>query len=92
MLIYFLTVIDISTVAQGVGFTEGGCHGTGGGQDVTPGIVSVGNNGSAGGVDDSNHITLNVSVSGHFPVYSCGGDNGPWHQLTAAVDIVLRRI
>ena len=53
-------VIDISTVTQGVGFTEGGCHGTGGCQDIAPGIVGVLDDRCAAGIQDGGNVTLDV--------------------------------
>ena len=51
-------VINISTIAEGVGRTEGGCHGSGGGQDVPPGIVGVLNNSGAAGIKDGSVKTI----------------------------------
>ena len=55
-----LVVIDISTVAQGVGFAEGGCHGTGGCQDVAPRVVGVLDDRCAAGIQDGGNVTLDV--------------------------------
>ena len=53
-------VVDVATVAQGVVGTEGGCHASGGGNGVTPGIVGVLDNRRAGAVQNGDHVTLQV--------------------------------
>ena len=53
-------VVDVATVAEGVGFAESGCHGAGGGLERAPCVVDVIDDGSAGGVDDFDYITLYI--------------------------------
>lgn len=56
MIGYFL-VVDVATVAEGVGFGEG----AGGEDDVAIGVVVVGRYGCASGIDELHYIALQVS-------------------------------
>ena len=83
--------------------TEGRGHGTGGCQQIAPGVVSILNDGGAAGGEDSNHIALQVrcvdvccSVVLHEQraagvVADAQGVAADGHlgQLTAVVDIAV---
>ena len=53
-------VVDVSAVAQGVLFAEGGCQRAGGGQRVAPCVVGVGHDARAAGGDETGHVALRV--------------------------------
>ena len=53
-------VVDVSAVAQGVLFAEGGGQRAGGGQRVAPCVVGVGHNARAAGGDETGHVALRV--------------------------------
>ena len=53
-------VINITAVAQGVVLAKGVCHASGDGQDIAPGVIGVFHDLIATGVQDGNHIALNV--------------------------------
>ena len=53
-------VVDISAVAQGVLFAEGGGHRTGGAQRIAPCVVGVGHDARAAGIDEAGHVALRV--------------------------------
>ena len=53
-------VVDVSAVAQGVLFAEGGGHRAGGGQRIAPCVVGVGHDTRAAGGDEAGHVALCV--------------------------------
>ena len=53
-------VVDVSAVAQGVLFAEGGGHCTGGAQQIAPCVVGVAHNARAAGIDKAGHVALRV--------------------------------
>ena len=53
-------VVDVSAVAQGVLFAEGGGQRAGGGQRVAPCVVGVGHDAGAAGIDEAGHVALRV--------------------------------
>ena len=55
-----LRVVDVSAVAQGVLFAEGGGHRAGGGQQIAPCIIGVGHDARAAGADKAGHVALRV--------------------------------
>ena len=55
-----LRVVDVSAVAQGVLFAEGGCQRASGGQQIAPCVVGVGHDARAAGADEAGHIALCV--------------------------------
>ena len=98
-------IIDIAPVAQGVVGAQGAGHGTGGSENVAPGIVGVGDHSRSGGVQDGGDIALEVGgvvVSGAVVDHGqrcAAGIVGkiqriPIHrhlaQLAAIVDIAVR--
>ena len=98
-------IVDIAPVAQGVVGSQGAGHGTGGAEDVAPGIISVGYDSCSGDVQDRRYITLEVGgvvVSGavvdHGQRCAAGivgkgqgvAAHGHLTQLAAIVDIAVR--
>ena len=55
-----LGIIDIPSVSQGIQGTQGGCHRAAGFEKLAPGVVGVGDNCGAGGVQKGNHIPLQI--------------------------------
>ena len=55
-----LRVVDVSAVAQGVLFAEGGGQRAGGGQQIAPCVVGVGHNARAAGADERARARLNA--------------------------------
>ena len=55
-----LCVIDISAIAQGVLFAEGGGQRAGGAQRIAPCIKGVGHDARAAGIDKAGHVALCV--------------------------------
>ena len=53
-------VVDVSAVAQGVLFAEGGGQRAGGGQRIAPCVVGVGHDAGAAGADKAGHVALRV--------------------------------
>ena len=53
-------VVDVSAVAQGVLFAEGGCQRAGCAQRVAPCVVGVGHDARAAGGDEAGHVALRV--------------------------------
>ena len=53
-------VVDVSAVAQGILFAEGGGQRAGGGQRIAPCVVGVGHDARAAGADETGHIALCV--------------------------------
>ena len=56
-----LSIIDISTVAQGIMDTEVGSHGAGCAKELAPCVVSVLDNRCTAGIQNSGNVTLQVS-------------------------------
>ena len=53
-------VVDVSAVAQGVLFAEGGGQRAGGAQRIAPCVVGVGHDAGAAGADKAGHVALRV--------------------------------
>ena len=53
-------VVVVTTVAQGVGCADGSCHAAGGGEQLAPGAVLVGDYPAACVTEDANDVTLEI--------------------------------
>ena len=53
-------IVVISAIPEGVGSTQGGSHGTGGGLDIALGVVVVSGNGCSVGIVNANNVALCV--------------------------------
>ena len=99
-------IIDIAPVAQGVVGAQGAGHGTGGAENVAPGIVGIGDHSRSGGVQDRGDIALEVggiivsgAVAGDGQRRTTGivgkgqgvAAHGHLAQLAAIVDIAVCR-
>ena len=98
-------IVDIAPVAQGIVGAQGASHGTGGAENVAPGIVGVGDHSRSGGVQDGGDIALEVggivvsgAVVGDGQRGAAGligkgqgvAAHGHLTQLAAIVDIAVR--
>ena len=68
-----LSVVYVAAVAQRVMCTEGGCHGTGGGNNLAPSVVDILNDGVAGSVQNRYNVAL--QIGGIVVVRTVVGDN-----------------
>ena len=98
-------VVDISSVAQGVLFAEGGGHCTGGAQRIAPCVVGVAHDARATGADEAGHVALRVlDVEVLCAVVVHGQRAGrivgevqliaaprQLHQLVAQIMVIIRR-
>ena len=53
-------IVDIATVADGIQYAQGACHGAVGGEELAPGVVGVGDYVSSGGVQDRDYVSLQI--------------------------------
>ena len=82
-----LCVVDVSTIAQGVGLTEGIGHGAGDAKRGTPGVVGIRNYRRTTGIQDTGDITL--EIGGVVVSIAAIGDG---HGCTACVIAEVQRI
>ena len=97
-------VVDIAAVAQGVIGSQCGGHAAGGRQQASPCVVGVANHLLAAGVDNGNHIALQIGgvviggvIVNHRQRISVGiivemqdfVANGHMRQLAAVVEVVI---
>ena len=80
-------VVNVASVAEGVDFPKGIRHGTGGEKDIAPGVVGVGDDCCAAGVQNCAYIALQVrgvvvgrSVTG-YGHWNAAGIVGKVHSL-----------
>ena len=98
-------VVDVSAVAQGVLFAEGGCQRAGCGQRVAPCVVGVAHNARAAGADKTGHVALRVLDVEILRAVAVHGQRAgrvvgevqfiaaprQLHQLVAQIMVIMRR-
>ena len=80
-------IIDIPPIAEGLDSAQGGSEGTGGGEDFAPGIVDIFYHFSAGAVNQTDNIALeimNVSILCPVELYNGGAVLGVVIALSEA--------
>ena len=100
-----LRVVDVSTVAQGVLFAEGGGQRAGGGQRIAPCVVGVGHDAGAACADEAGHVALCVLDVEILRAVAVHGQRAgrvigevqliaaprQLHQLVAQIMVIVRR-
>ena len=98
-------VVDVSAVAQGVLFAEGGCQRAGGAQRVAPCVVGISHNARAAGADEAGHVALCVLDVEILRAVAVHGQRAgrvvgkvqfiaaprQLHQLVAQIMVIVRR-